>query len=158
MKLPICESVIKNGIFLPVVIGCLSILYLAQVASPLRLTPDAVAYLSLADSFLEGQGFLYRGAATHFPPGYPALLALLIYLGMGFSGVFIGTNLIFLALGHTIFFYIAATVFNFKKNTLYIIICVCLLSSVFILNVPFPLSDIMFYRYSNDEPLVPGKG
>src|SRR5262245_56891711 len=41
------------------------------------LSPDSLKYLLLADSLAERRGFALLGVpASHFPPGYPALLAL----------------------------------------------------------------------------------
>ena len=42
------------------------------------VTPDSVIYLGLADALYHGEGFfLYGDLVTHYPPGYPATLALL---------------------------------------------------------------------------------
>jgi hypothetical protein len=102
----------------------------------------------MAESALKGHGFTYHGSFTHYPPGYPALIALLTYLGMGRSSFFIGLNLVFLAIGQALAFYICRKYFNFDKSTSYIVLLLLLLSFVFILQVPFPLSDLVFYGLS----------
>ena len=58
-------------------------LYAAQIVTPLRLNTDAVRLLSMAVSASEGRGFLVEGEADPLPVGYPALLAGMIYLGLG---------------------------------------------------------------------------
>lgn len=126
----------------------ISVLYLLQIVSPLRLTSDAIVYLSMAESALGGDGFTYHGLLTHYPPGYPALIALLTYFGIGSSLFFIGLNLIFLTIGHALAFYICIEYYNFGKTTSYIVLLLLLLSFVFILQVPFPLSDLVFYGVS----------
>jgi hypothetical protein len=42
------------------------------------VSPDSIIYLGLADALSRGEGFfLYGAPVTHYPPGYPATLALL---------------------------------------------------------------------------------
>ncbi len=86
--------------FIKLTLISLSILYLLQLASPLRLNVDAIIFISMAESFINGHGFLYHGLPTHFPPGYPALLSFLDFLGLGYSWPFISINIAFLAAGN----------------------------------------------------------
>jgi len=127
---------------------CLSVVYLLQLFSPLRLTTDSVVLLSMAESFLNGHGFLYKGLPTHFPSGYPALLAFLDFIGFGFSWAFIAANLVFLSIGNGIVYYISITKMGFNKNYSYFIIIIILLSWVIIKHVTLPLSDVTFYGLS----------
>lgn len=126
----------------------ISVLYVVQIISPLRLSSDVIVYLSMAESALKGQGFSYHGSSTHYPPGYPAIIALLIYLDIGSSSVFIMLNLVFLTIGHAAAFYICMKYFNFDKKTSYTVLLLLLLSFVFIIQVPFALSDLVFYGVS----------
>ena len=71
--------------------------YVAQMFTPLRLHPDTVVLLSMAESSIHGGGFLFHGKATVFPPGYPALMATLLRLNLAHPWVIAGLNLVFLA-------------------------------------------------------------
>ncbi len=57
--------------------------YFVQLFTRLRLTEDATIYLSIAHSAAKGKGFLFQGAPSKFPLGYPALIALLARAGLG---------------------------------------------------------------------------
>ena len=63
----------------------LAFCFVLQVVSPLRLNTDAIVLLSMGESGAHGGGFLDDGLKTAFPPGYPALLALLLSLGLAHS-------------------------------------------------------------------------
>lgn len=67
--------------------------YLLSLASPLRLQPDSVTYLSLA------AGLPSPAHHQGYPPGYPAMLNALEHLGLGTPWGFVGANLILLAAG-----------------------------------------------------------
>jgi 4-amino-4-deoxy-L-arabinose transferase-like glycosyltransferase len=75
--------------FLALAILVLLAVWLVLYSTPqgLSLSDDSIAYLAGAESMLSGQG--YREAwlesnkpVTHFPPGFPALLALLGLIGL----------------------------------------------------------------------------
>ena len=59
----------------------LMLCYLLQVFGPLRLNNDAFVLLTMAESAVHSGGFFESGQ-TVFPPGYPALLAVLISAGL----------------------------------------------------------------------------
>ena len=46
-----------------------SVVYLAQIASPLRLIDDGVDYLMQASSAADGGGFRFHGEQSIRPPG-----------------------------------------------------------------------------------------
>ena len=75
--------------------------YCLQVATPLRLNPetDTTSLLLIAESAASGRGFLIHGHATVFPPGYPALIMLLMKLHLARVWVLIGINVVFLIIG-----------------------------------------------------------
>jgi hypothetical protein len=60
--------------------------YVLQVFRPLRLNNDAFVLLTMAESAAHSGGFSDSGQ-TVFPPGYPALLAVLIRAGLPRSWV-----------------------------------------------------------------------
>jgi hypothetical protein len=116
-----------------------------QVFSPLRLNTDAVSYLSMAESAAEGHGFLQNGLKTVFPPGYPALLAVLLKAGLGHSWAIIGLNVILLAAG-TIGAYRVLVQELFKDKALALHLCsLSLLSFVVIKHLTFAMSDVAFF-------------
>ena len=52
----------------------------------------------MGESAAHGGGFLDSGRETVFPPGYPALLAILLRLGLAHSWVIVGLNVVFFLL------------------------------------------------------------
>ena len=76
----------------------LAFCYVLQVFSPLRLNNDAIVLLSIGESVAQGGGFFENGQ-TLYPPGYPALLALLIRAGLAHSWAIVGMNVVFLSVG-----------------------------------------------------------
>jgi hypothetical protein len=81
------------------IILILLVVYCLQVATPLRLHPDTVVLLSMAESAAQGGGLLYHRQPTVFPPGYPALVALLVKLNLARVWLIIGMNVGFLMAG-----------------------------------------------------------
>lgn len=89
-----------------IALGALGLLagLLALDASPIGVAADDAMYVMLAKALATGQGYHYLNlpgapAATHFPPGYPALLALLWRIAPGFPdnlALFKAANAIFL--------------------------------------------------------------
>src|SRR6516164_8447029 len=85
--------------FMRIFLLFLAICFLLQVRSPLRLNNDAITLLSMGESAARGAGFLDGGQRTVFPPGYPAVLAFLLKVGLAHPWVIISLNLVFLAVG-----------------------------------------------------------
>jgi len=77
----------------------IAVAYLLQLASPLRLNADAIVLLSLGASIADGEGQVFHGSPTHFPPGYPYLIATLDRLQIARSGTLIAVNLLALSVG-----------------------------------------------------------
>jgi 4-amino-4-deoxy-L-arabinose transferase-like glycosyltransferase len=72
-------------LILLVVLG--TVLVLRATPEGLTLSDDSIAYIAGARSMLAGQGYreawlATNGPVTHFPPAYPALLALLGWFGL----------------------------------------------------------------------------
>jgi len=57
------------------------------INSSWKATPDSALYLELGESLAQGKGFLFNGQPhTYVPPGYPAMVASVAWLGDGFLG------------------------------------------------------------------------
>lgn len=126
-------------------IGCF---YLAQLASPLRLNTDAIYFLSLSQSFLEGQGLAVNGKALRFPAGYPLILAALDRIGIASSAAFISVNLLFVGTGIISLKFLLQGLFGLSSRKILAIICMTLLSFVFIKHITIPLSDPPYFGIS----------
>jgi len=79
----------------PVALFALSVLYVLQAVSPLRLESDAVDYLSTGAAIADGRAL----PKVSFPPGYPTIIAMLDRAGLGSSFFFILANCLFLGIG-----------------------------------------------------------
>lgn len=126
-------------------------LYLAQVASPIRVNIDAYRLLSMAESAYNGEGYLVDGSPDRFPILYPMLVKTLMQLDIADSHVIISLNLIFL-FGFIYFFH---QLFKIEKNyhCFYYIIFI-LLSWVCIKHVTLPLTDMGFMFFSGASLLL----
>lgn len=123
----------------------LTICFVAQVFSPLRLNGDAIVLLSMADSAAHGDGFFDGGQKTVFPPAYPALLAVLIKAGLAHSWGIIGLNVVLLALGLFAAYTLLIREF-FADKTIVLSLCsFFLLSFVVIKHFTIPLTDVPFF-------------
>ena len=94
----------------------LVICFALQVFSPLRLNTDAISYLSMADSAAHGGGLLDNGQKTVFPPGYPALLSVLLRIGLAHSWSIVALSLVFLLAGLKALYFVLVREF-FDQNT-----------------------------------------
>ena len=78
--------------------------YAIQAPRPLHLTPDSVCYLLTAEVAAQGNGFDCAGCpprrcAIEYPPGYPALVALLIRADLAGPLSFFVLNTLLLGVG-----------------------------------------------------------
>jgi hypothetical protein len=73
----------RTTIVISILAAVFALLFAAQIASPLRLNTDSYRFLSMALSASEGHGFLVDGKPDVYPEGYPAMLAVLLHLGLG---------------------------------------------------------------------------
>lgn len=122
--------------------------FLLQIFTPLRVNTDAVTLLSMADSAAHGGGFLEDGGRTVFPPGYPALLAVLLRLGWAHSWVIVGLNMLFLALGLLAAFYLLNEEFFADRAAVVMICCLFLLSNVVVKHFTMPLTEGPFFFFA----------
>ena len=119
--------------------------YLIQLASPLRTNTDATQFLDLAASASDGAGFVVDGKPSHFPPGYPLVLAALDRVGLACSASFIGLNLLALAAGLAATAYVLRRSLGLGTLPLLVIANLTLLCWVLIKHVTLPLSDIPYF-------------
>ena len=123
----------------------LSFVYLLQIFSPLRLNTDVVTLLSVGQSVAQGRGYLTYGQPTVFPPAYPSLLAILLWLGWAHPGVIVGINIALLGCGLLTLRYTLRSAFGLSQLDTLQIITFTLLSFVLIKHVTLALTDIAFF-------------
>jgi hypothetical protein len=125
-----------------------SLAYLVQIASPLRLVGDGVDYLLQASSAADGHGFRVHGEQSMRPPGYPALIFLLVKAGIGKSWAIVALNCFLLGIGCWSSYFVLRSSFGFDAISAEIICLLTLLSFVMVKHVTYPLSDICFFGTS----------
>lgn len=111
--------------------------YCIQLPTPLRLHNDTVVLVSMAESAARGAGFLDHGRVSHYPQGYPAIVAALLRLGWFHVWTAVAINYLFLALG-----LFAASKFLPHGR---LIALLTLLSFVTIKHATIPLTDLVFF-------------
>ncbi len=122
--------------------------YLLLIRTPMRLTPDVLNYLSMARSAIDGNGFRVGGHDTHFPPGYPAMLAALDVAGLGVNWAFVALNCVFLAIALPAAYYVLRKAYRLEPWLALLACCMTMLSHVSMLHVATPLSDVPFMGVS----------
>ena len=127
------------------ILAFLAVCYSAQVFTPLRLNNDAVILLSEADSAAHNGGFLFHGRSTLYPPGYPALLASLLRMGIAHTWVIVALNAGFLFLGLFAVRYILTLTFFQEPGHVLRVCALSLVSFVFIIFFTIPLTDFPFF-------------
>ncbi len=125
-----------------------SLAYLVQIASPLRLVGDGVDYLLQASSAADGYGFRVHGEQSMRPPGYPALIFLLEKGGIGKSWAIVALNCLLLGIGCWSSYHVLRSSFGFEAGTAELICLLTLLSFVMVKHVTYPLSDVCFFGAS----------
>lgn len=123
----------------------LAICYLLQVFSPLRLNGDAIVLLSTGEFAAHGGGFFDTGQKTVYPPGYPALLAVLMRVGLAHPWAIVGLNLVFLSVGLFAAYSLLIRQFFEDKAVVLLICSFFLLSFVVIKHSTIPLTDVPFF-------------
>jgi hypothetical protein len=122
--------------------------YLVQIASPLRLVGDGVDYLLQASSAADGHGFRVHGERSMRPPGYPALIFLLVKAGIGKSWAIVALNCLLLGIGCWSSYYVLRSSFGLEAAAAEIVCLLTLLSFVMVKHVTYPLSDVCFFGAS----------
>jgi len=139
------KQIPREGRFYAAILAFLAACYLAQIFTPLRLNDDAVTLLSEAESVAHNNGFLVQGQSTLYPPGYPALLASLLRMGVAHSWVILTLNAGFLFLGLFALRYVLTLAFFRDQRYILTIYAASLLSFVFIIFFTLPLTDVPFF-------------
>ncbi len=111
--------------------------YLVQLPTPVRLHNDTIVFVNMAESAVSGRGFLHHGTAGHYALGYPAIVALMLKLGIFHVWTALALNFLFLGLGLW-----AAAQFVPHGG---IVALVTLLSFVVIKHATMPLTDLIFF-------------
>jgi hypothetical protein len=137
-----------------VALAIVSLAYLAQIATPLRLITDGIDYLLQASSAIDGKGFLSHGLHSMRPPGYPALIFLLAKAGIATSWAIVALNCLLLGIGCWASYFLLRDSFGFSSEVAQFIVLLTLLSFIFIRNATYPLSDICFFGASTSYLLV----
>jgi len=78
------------------------------------------------------------------PPGYPALILLLVKAGIGKSWAIVALNCLLLGIGCWSSYYVLRSSFGSEAGTAQIICLLTLLSFVMVKHVTYPLSDVSF--------------
>ncbi len=124
----------------------LAFCFVIQVFSPLRLNTDAIVLLSMGESAAHGNGFVGdSGQTTVFPPGYPALLAVMLKLGLAHSWAIIGLNIVLLSVGIFATSLLLTCDFFTNKTTVIIVCAFVLLSFIMVKHVTIPLTDVPYF-------------
>ena len=126
------------------IILVLAAIYFLQAATPLRLHPDTVVLLSVAETAAHGGGYLYHGQPTVFPPGYPTLLAFLIRVNLARVWVIVSLNVMFVMTGLLLFRYLFREM-GFSESFVLGVCMLSLLSFVFVKYSAIPLTDLFFF-------------
>lgn len=121
--------------------------YFLQAATPFRLHPDTIVFLSTAETAARGGGFLYHGQPTVFPPGYPALLALLIRLHLAHVWVIVSVSVLSLVIGLFAVRYLVQAE-GFGEDVALGVCTLSLLSFVFVKYSAIPLSEPLYFGLS----------
>jgi len=138
----------RARLFFSLAFVIVAIVYLVQIASPLRLINDGVDYLLQASSAIDGNGFLVHGVRSMRPPGYPALIWVLAKAGVGKSWAIVALNCLLLGVGCVASYFVLRESFGFSPEAAQSISLLTLLSFLMIRNVTYPLSDVCFFGAS----------
>ncbi|MGO9985663.1 MAG: hypothetical protein ACLPIX_15830 [Rhodomicrobium sp.] len=112
----------------------------------LRLNTDAITILGQTLSELDGQGRLFHGQQTVFPPGLPLLVKTLTLAGAASAFTLVLMNLSFLLAGVAAFFGLCRSCFPSVPSTIALTISVLtLMSWVVIKHAPIPLTDAPYF-------------
>jgi hypothetical protein len=126
-------------------IVALSVIYVLQAFTPLRVTNDSREFLVLGAQLADGGGF---PSQSLFPPGMPILVAGLDVAGLARSWGFVMLNLVFLAAG------LVAVATILRRDLAYSISGVLAISAITLLafeiarSVAHPMTEIPFFGLS----------
>ncbi len=124
----------------------LSVVYLIQALSPLRINTDSYRLLSMAVSAHQGQGFLVDGKADQFPPAYPWIIKSMLQLGIANSHSLVLLNLLSLAIGLGVLYHWCLQALSRSWSMLVMIFV--LSSWVLVKHITIPLTDTVYMGLS----------
>jgi hypothetical protein len=124
-------------------------LYVAQLFTPLRLTSDAIDYLSFADLASRDGGLstLLR-APFRFPKGYAVFAFLLMKAGLFSSVTMVASNLVFFAIGLVLSFRTLIGL-GFQRSRAMVVCLLTLLSFAAVKHITQGMSDFLFFAASS---------
>lgn len=124
-------------------------LFLAQLFTPLRLTSDAIDYLSLADSAIKGGGLsTLLSAHFRFPKGYAVFAFLVMKTGWFTSATMVASNLIFFAVGLVLSFRTLLAL-GFQRSHAVVACLLTLLSFTAVKHITQGMSDFLFFAVAS---------
>jgi hypothetical protein len=122
--------------------------YLLQLASPLRINSDALRFLGMATSALDGHGLHDGGRFSRYSPGYPLLLYGLGTVGLLRPWAIVAANVLSLTLGAWASWRLAREAFGLSPRTAMAVALSGPLSWVAVRHVTYPMTDIPFFGVS----------
>ncbi len=141
MRIPSTAALSRT---IPVALVFLTIVYVAQLAGPLRLDTDSASYLQIAASIADGHGAHPAGVPA-FPVGYPILVAGLDVAGLGTSRGIVALNLAFIALAIASLWVVLRRGLDLGATGTGVICVMTLLSSSLVKHAVIPLSEAVFF-------------
>ena len=123
----------------------LAVIFFLQSISPLRLNTDSIVLLGIAASVADGNGFLFNGATTRYPIGYPAMVAALDMVGFASSVTLIIFNMLFFSLGICFSFMTYRAHFLMSKHEALFLSFISALSYVYVKHVTMPITEAVFF-------------
>ena len=131
------------------VVGCLCLLsvgYLLQIFSPLRINTDSYRLLSMAVSAYQGQGYLVDGHTDQYPLAYPFVVKTLLQTDMASSMVIVILNLLCLFVGILAFY---ASIRTWHGSVRAMLPLAFVLSSwVMVKHVTLPITELLYFGLS----------
>ena len=119
-----------------IAIGFAAVPYAVAIGSPLRLSPDSLTYLAVADRIP------LAPTAQIYPPGYPALLRGAEHIGLGNAWGFVVVNLLLLAVGVIAVFFLCRRALDLSPTVAALVCLAVLLARPFTDLTPTLLSDV----------------
>ncbi len=122
----------------------LAAVYLVMPLAPLRLNGDVVEMLTLADSFAHGRGLLFHGGPSHYPPGYPVLVASLERVGWANGISLIVLNLMCIGAASVAGYFIYRQAFTLDRPVALLLTTASLGSWILLRAAPVATGDAAF--------------
>ena len=128
-----------------ILILLIALLYGFNVFGNLRLNGDAITLLSSALSDSQGQGRIFHGEPTVYPPGYPFIVELQLMTGVASSYTLMLFGWIMLLVGVASFVLLLRIGFDLSWVVSLLFGALLMLNWVFVKHTPLPLTDIPYF-------------